>query len=448
MSGPVLSAARAGLGIAPASAGVVRLLLVLLVVALAAARPDGVAPARAAEGVAWSADEVRPQFPERIEYRITISSPAAEITDVRLYYGHIQDPIRTQVRPAFTPGRQVAASFTLNTRERYLPPGSEIEYFWSARDATGARYESPRQRFTYMDGRYQWRAKTQGLVTLHWYSGNDAFAQDVLDTAQRTLDRLKQQVGVELRQPVTLIFYGSNADFAQALPPNSAEWIGGQAYPALNLIVAGVRPDGGAAREVRRMVPHELSHIVLHQATDNPYNTPPNWLDEGLAVYNQETPDARFPRIIRDAARTGRLIPLRALNSSFPLDPDEALLSYAQSASVVEFIITQFGPGKAAALTAIFREGVSYDEAVQGALGMTIEELDAQWRAALGRAGAAGGGASAPSASGPNGAPAAGGPDGGLAALIAGAALPLLALAVVVVLAWRARRQDRRARWL
>lgn len=426
-----------------------RALLALLVVGLAMALPGGAVTARAAAEITWSANEVRPQFPERIDYRITISSSTAEITDVRLYYGHIQDPIRTQVRPTFTPGRQVTASFTLNTRERYLPPGSEIEYFWSARDAAGARYESPRQRFTYMDGRHQWRAKTQGLVTLRWYSGSDAFAQDVLDTAQRTLDRLKRQVGVEPTQPITLIFYGSNADFAQALPPNSAEWIGGQAYPALNLIVAGVRPDSGAAREVRRMVPHELSHIVLHQATDNPYNIPPNWLDEGLAVYNQETADARFPAVLRDAARTGRLIPLRALNSNFPLDPDEALLSYAQSGAVVEFIITQLGPEKAGALTAIFREGVSYDEAVQRALGMTIEELDAQWRASLGRASAAGGGDSAASTRGPDGAPAAGDPDGGLAAVIAEAALPLLALVVVTVaLAWRACRQDRRERWL
>ena len=357
--------------------------------ALALAAP---APALAADPVSFGEQSVSSTFLQRIEFRLGPTTSASEITDARLYYGHIQDPVRTQVRATVQPGRQIEATYTLNTRERYLPPGSEIEYYWEVRDAAGGRHESPRQRFTYIDERYSWRSRTDGLITFHWHSGDDAFAQDVLDTAQRTLDQLEQQVGATPTEPINIYFYGSNSDLAGALPPNSAEWIGGQAYPALNLILAGVRPDSGAAREVRRMIPHELSHIVLHQATKNPYNTPPTWLDEGLAVHAQETPDSRFPGLIRDAVRANRLIPLRALNSSFPLDPNEAVLSYAQSASVVEFILDRHGPDRAAALVAVFREGVSYDEAVQRALGVTIEELDAQWRDWLSARGSAPGG--------------------------------------------------------
>lgn len=354
---------------------------------LTAAPPMANPPAALAAST-FSGSDVVPEFPQRITFRVTANGNGETITDVRLYYGHMQDPIRTQVRPTFTAGGQVNAQFVLNARERYLPPGSEIEYYWEVKDANGVRTESARQRFIYSDPRFSWRERSLGLVTLHWYNGGDAFANDVLDTAQRTLDRLKQQMNVAPDKPIHIWLYGSNAEFAAALPPNSAEWIGGQAYPGLNLIVAGVRPDGGAAREIRRMVPHELSHIVLHQATDNPYNQPPTWLDEGLAVYNQETPDSRFPPMVANAAQRNRLIPLRALNSSFPLDPNEALLSYAQSAAMVEFLITRFGTSRAAALAAIFREGVSYDEAVERSLGVTIEELDREWQASLGKNGA------------------------------------------------------------
>lgn len=413
-----------------------RLGLLLLLLTLAAAVP---APSLAQEGATFTRSEVMPDFPRQIEFRLEATA-GVEITEVRLYYGHIQEPPRTEARPDFTPGRQVTATFTLNTRERYLPLGSEIEYFWAVRDASGARHESARQRFTLTDPRHSWRSQTRGLVTLHWYAGGDDFARDVLETAERTLARLKAQAGVEPTTAINIYLYGSNADFAAALPPNSAEWIGGQAYPALNLIIAGVRPDAGAAREVRRMVPHELSHIVLHQATRNPYNSPPTWLDEGLAVYNQETPDGRFPPLIREAARKNTLIPLRALNASFPLDPNEAILSYAQSGAMVEFVITQFGPEKAAALVAIFREGVSYDEAVQRALGVTLEDLDRQWRASLsGGSAAVGVGAWAD--------PAAGGPaeDGGALAQALFLGLALLA-SLAVLLAPRLR--ERRARWL
>ncbi len=126
------------------------------------------------------------------------------------------------------------------------------------------------------------------------------------------------------------------------------------------------------------MIPHEVSHLILDQATENPWNSPPNWLDEGLAVYNQETPDSDLPGILDEAVDDGELIPVRALSSSFPVDPDQAYLSYAESHSIVTYIIEELGESELAELIAIFREEVSYDEAVERALGMSVEELDAE----------------------------------------------------------------------
>ncbi|HEX5167286.1 MAG TPA: peptidase MA family metallohydrolase, partial [Thermomicrobiales bacterium] len=143
-------------------------------------------------------------------------------------------------------------------------------------------------------------------------------------------------------------------------------------------------PGGGAAREIRRMIPHEVSHLILHQATENPWNSPPNWLDEGLAVYNQETPDADLPGILDDAVDDGELIPVSALGASFPLDPDQAYLSYAESLSIVTYIVEELGESEMAELIAVFRDEVSYDEAVERSLGMSTEELDTAWKDWLG----------------------------------------------------------------
>jgi hypothetical protein len=238
-----------------------------------------------------------------------------------------------------------------------------------------------------MDDGPSWKQQHDGLVTVYWYSGNDEFGQSIADTAVRAIDRLASRFGVEATEPVRLVIYANDDNFTNALPPNSAEWIGGQAHPELNLIVAEVDPGASASREIKRMVPHEISHLILHQATPNPFNSPPKWMDEGLAVHNQEVEDARFKSILNDAVQDGQLIPVRALNSSFPLDPDQALLSYAESWSIVRYIIEERGDTQMAALVGTFKNEVSYEEAVQQSLGISIDELDAQWKAWLGYAG-------------------------------------------------------------
>lgn len=321
-------------------------------------------------------------FPEWIAFRLDVESPV-EIQSAELFWASDGSPSLSVSAPHVDPGLRVTLEHEIDMSINYHPPGVDIIYFWRVTNAAGHVSESPRQSFLYMDERHDWNTRASGPVTLFWYSGNDAFADDIIGTANRTIDRMRDRFGVVGDRPIRIMIYGDDGDFARSLPPNSAEWIGGQAYPGLNLIFAVVEPGAGAQREVRRMIPHEVSHLMLNQATWNPYNSPPNWLDEGLAVLLQETTETRFEELLERAVRDGRLIPVRALNSSFPLDPDQALLSYAESWSIVSFIVEQYGDAAMADLIAAFRDDASYDEAAQRALGISIDELDAQWKQSL-----------------------------------------------------------------
>ncbi|NIO71368.1 MAG: peptidase MA domain-containing protein, partial [Anaerolineae bacterium] len=59
------------------------------------------------------------------------------------------------------------------------------------------------------------------------------------------------------------------------------------------------------------------------------------------------------------------LISVRSLSSSFSADSDLASLSYAESYSLVEFILDQYGEEKMTQLIDIFTEGAYYDDALQ-----------------------------------------------------------------------------------
>ena len=73
----------------------------------------------------------------------------------------------------------------------------------------------------------------------------------------------------------------------------------------------GFKPEGGT-REVGRVIPHEVSHQLLYQATKNPFNSPPTWLDEGLAVSNQESGNEDSPALLKDATEKGHLFSIRS----------------------------------------------------------------------------------------------------------------------------------------
>jgi hypothetical protein len=320
-------------------------------------------------------------FPNNITFSLEAESDAAPITEVKLLYGAARQETLTEVGMDITPGQQVQAQHELDTQITYLPPGADLVYRWLIRDETGNTLETSAQDLVYHDQRFEWQEQTARGVTVFWYQGGADFGDALIQTALRTLDRLQDEIGADVKEPIKIYIYANNRDMRPALQSNEVEWIGGQAWPDLGLIVGAIEP--GDTDEIQRLIPHELSHQVLYQAVDNPYGGTPVWFDEGLAVYNQEVADPGFMELVEDAAREGRLIPLEALSSGFPADPEQAALSYAQSHSIVAYIITTYGEAKLRELTAAFSQATPVEQALNENLGLGVDELDAAWRETL-----------------------------------------------------------------
>ncbi len=322
------------------------------------------------------------RFPEEILFTASVEGDS-DIVALELTYRVSGNPYSSSRYPSFIPDRRVETTYRLDTQVEFYPPGSEFHYYWTATDAQGNVFESGERAFTYEDDRFTWQQAGTDRVAVHWYKGGQDFGQNILDTATRALLRLEEDAGVQAERRIHLYIYATSRDLRGALGPNAAAWIGGQAIPHLGLIVAHISPEEEESSEIGRMIPHELSHVVLYEATHNPYADNPNWLEEGIAVHNQEVADAEYPFLVRNAAEEGRLIPLRALSAEFPSDTELALLSYAESANIIEFILETYGREGLAALVDVFAEGETAEAGVQRALGITLDELEARWRATL-----------------------------------------------------------------
>ena len=59
-------------------------------------------------------------------------------------------------------------------------------------------------------------------------------------------------------------------------------------------------------------------------------------------------------------------------------------MAYSQSYSVVDFMLTAYGPEKMQDLILTLADGQGYDEALEQVYGMNVDGLETAWRAAIG----------------------------------------------------------------
>ena len=342
------------------------------------------APVQAQEGIsALSTTEV--QFPTELTFNLRAES-AADITQIFLRYK--VDKITTVtvtsvVQLEFDPAPLVEASWTWKMKKMLgsLPPGTEIRYSWRIQDASGYQLETAWETVQFNDDSHPWDILTEDDVTLFWYEGRSSFAQELLDAANGALERLARDTGAYLEQPVAVYVYASSKELRDAvLYPQ--EWAGGLAFPAYGIIAIGVEPANLAWG--KRAIAHEMAHLLTYQMTFNPYAGIPTWLDEGLSMYAEGDLVSGYKSSLAKAISEDSLIPLRTLSSNFPVNYDEAILSYGESYSVVEFLIDGYGREKMLELLSIFKQGSSYDDALFQAYGFDTAGLEELWRLSLG----------------------------------------------------------------
>ncbi|MEA1872390.1 MAG: peptidase MA family metallohydrolase [Chloroflexota bacterium] len=341
----------------------------------------------AGEDIAVTASDVEVNFPNQAVFTLEVES-YVDIVDVRLYYQVDRMNYAEVVSEGwadFTPASKVEANWTWTMRNASLPPGAEVTYWWMIEDAGGNRFETSPEIMHFDDDRYPWQSLTGtvpqgGELTLFWYEGSDSFARALMDVCQEGLAWLARDIGAYPEKPIKIYIYASTSDLKGAMI-FPQEWTGGVAFTAFSTIAIGISPselDWG-----KRALVHELTHLVVHQATFSPYGRLPLWLDEGLAMYNEGELDPAFRSYLEEAISEDELISVRSLCSPFSAYSEKARLSYAQSYSLVEYLLDNYGQDRMLDLLALLKQGSTYDEALTEVYGFDIDGLDACWRATL-----------------------------------------------------------------
>jgi hypothetical protein len=319
------------------------------------------------------------QFPLLMAFNLAVQS-SSEITKIRLNY--VIDKMNyadiiSETEPQFTPSTKVQATWIWDMRKSSLPPMAKLEYWWLIENKNGNRLVTKAQQVSFNDSNHTWTKVSSAKISLFWYQGNDIFANQLLSSAVDALIRLTKDTGASLDRPVEIYIYNGSADLQKAMV-SPREWTGGVAYAEFGIIAIGVSPD--ILTWGKTAVAHELGHMVTHQLTFSPYsNNLPTWLDEGLAKYAENAPDLEMQSRLKKAITENNYISLHSLSDPFSAITDEALLSYAESKSVVAFLINKYGINKILALLELFKAGNTVDDSLNKIYGFNLDGLESSW---------------------------------------------------------------------
>jgi hypothetical protein len=267
-----------------------------------------------------------------------------------------------------------AARYVWNTSADYVTPNTLVTYQWRAITPDGVSL-SEESTHRYADDRpgLEWQRAQLGEATVHWYGNAEGQALRFGELTAIGVERAEALLGTELAGPVDVFVYDAREDFFGALGPGAREWTGAAAYSELRTIFMWL--GGGSAAYLEVAMVHEVTHIVFHDATDNPYHEPARWLNEGIATWSERSEADDERAIVALEASGAGLFAFEAITEQFPIGERGGRLSYAQGTTMVDMIVDRYGEQALSAVTAAYREGASDAQALEAGTGISAEEL-------------------------------------------------------------------------
>jgi len=230
----------------------------------------------------------------------------------------------------------------------------------------------------------QWNTSKSTHFVVYYKNAPQEFIEDVKDKAEGYYQDITSALGF-LRFDFWLwdnrasIYIYDNADDYQSGTGQPA-WSAGASMPRDKVIYAFLTEDGF----FNITLPHEIGHIIFREFVgfDNP--AVPLWIDEGVAAYQEAMQKGGLRGSLETAFRQGRLMPLVELGRVNPhnmADTAQVELFYAESVSVINYLIRHFGKDDFVSFCQALRDRRDLEKALSYAYSLkSIRELENGWR--------------------------------------------------------------------
>lgn len=114
-------------------------------------------------------------------------------------------------------------------------------------------------------------------------------------------------------------------------------------------------------------LPHEMGHIILREFIGLEPKLP-LWFEEGVAMYQEKAKRFGANAVVKNAVENGEFIPLKQLTDMrlYSDSPPQTLeLFYAESASIVYYMISQLGDHNFVRFCRALKDGKNFSDALK-----------------------------------------------------------------------------------
>lgn len=231
-----------------------------------------------------------------------------------------------------------------------------------------------------------WETQKLSHFYIHYQPVDKYIVRNIASKAETIFQTITEDVGYAPQRKIAVYVCPTPECFHQKQPSQVKlpEWAVGVAYPHLNRIVmrsASTSPEEGKINPIE-IFKHEVAHIVLEQALAARGGAP-RWLSEGFSMYHARQWTVYGQRTIAETTLRENFIPLSMLISAFPSEENAARIAYAQSFSVVSFLLHDYGQPIFHKFIENLKEGMDTNTALIYSAGVNIKRLELEWQASL-----------------------------------------------------------------
>lgn len=233
----------------------------------------------------------------------------------------------------------------------------------------------------------KWRLEKSTHFIVYYKNAPEDFVRQLSEKAEDLYNKIADDLGFRRfdfwlwDNRAKIYIYDNAADYRQS--SGQPGWSAGCAVPKEKTIYTYPFAKGF----LENILPHEMGHIIFREFVGFENYAVPVWLEEGVASYQENIKNPRAKAVLKEALSSGTFIGidrLAVLNPQSMTDDALVQLFYIESASIVDFLISEFGKDNFVLFCQNLRDKKNFERAISSAYPFAdLRELGQVWEKTL-----------------------------------------------------------------